>query len=166
MDLSMKARFVVFNLSGASLVSLIVIATVFLFIGSSRDGLKSVFLFNSNMAFLLLPAFVLVFSVVWSLLAFNNFIEGKELTVVRCGSVGLLIGVLSYLCSTGAYSFIYVVQTSGITLSSTSIFLALWTSYSISGLFFFGILILGVSTGTALLWRQLTILSGGSMPTV
>jgi hypothetical protein len=109
---------------------------------------------------------VLVFSVIWSGFAFNNFIEGKEFTVVRCGSVGLLIGVLSYLCATGAYSFIYVVQTSGITLSSISIFLALWTSYSIVGLFFFGILILGVSTGTALLWRQLTMSSGGSIPMV
>lgn len=154
MELSSKSCFILYNFSGAVIASVIIIGILVLFMGSSIEDLQIIFLSNSSYYFILLPVFVVIFSIVWSHITFDSFIDGKELSNIKCILIGFANGSLSYVCGTGAYHLLPFVFYGWVSIASINIFLWGWISHMLAGMFFFGVVIFSISIGTVFLWRK------------
>ncbi len=154
MELSSKSRFILYNFVATVIASLIIIGIFLLFIGNSREFLRMTFLFDSSYAFLLMPVFGVIFSIIWSNIIFDNFIDSKELSNGKCISIGFMNGFLPYICAFGVYLFLFVSLSMGISIDSLDSFFILWMTYVLFGMILFGVLIFLISISTVFLWRH------------
>lgn len=161
MKIAPKIWFILYNFTGAVIVSLIFIAMLPTIIGEDLELVEIVFLFDSNYAFLMLPIFGIIFAVIWSNMIFDKFIDGKELPNAMCIFIGFMIGLFSYLCATGIYIFLYVSLSMNITDISIhdlgqylEEFFIYWFGYLLFGMIFLGIFIFVISISTIFLWRH------------